>query len=221
MTRGHIREGLQHLPDDPGPLFAEAALLGVIPAPEVAEYFRKRMGNPAALPVLASPWWARQGDTGSLRRLKLRADSLTRSGADPAARWRARYVSRSTPAYLDLARHDTSAAIGRFLDLQVSHCPSCYMDHVTLAQLLIDRQRYQEAWRILQADHPIVTVSPTPTVVLWSLLRGRVQERIGQREQAIQSYEWVVGMWRNPDPELQPYVVEAREGLARLTAERR
>ena len=55
--------------------------------------------------------------------------------------------------------------------------------------------------------------------VLWSLLRGRVAERIGEREQAIRSYSGVVGMWRRPDPELEPYVAEAREGLARLTAE--
>jgi hypothetical protein len=95
------------------------------------------------------------------------------------------------------------------------------MDHLILSQLLIDRQRHREAWRILQADHPILTLSPTPTAVLWSLLRGRVQERIGQREQAIQSFEWVTGMWRKPDPELQPYVTEAREALARLTSEQR
>jgi hypothetical protein len=222
MTRGHLREGLQHLPEDPGPpLFAEAALLGAIPAAQVAEHFRKRMANPAVLPVHAGPWWARQRDTASLHRLKRRADSLARSGADPAVRWRARYVSRSAPAYLDLARNDTSAAIRGFLDLQVSHCPSCYMDPLVLAQLLIDRQRYQEAWRILQADHPILTMAPTPTAVLWSLLRGRVQERIGQREEAIQSYQWVTGMWQKPDPELQPYVTEAREALARLTSERK
>jgi hypothetical protein len=49
----------------------------------------------------------------------------------------------------------------------------------------------------------------------------RVAERIGEREQAIQSYSWVVGMWRRPDPELEPYVAEARDGLARLTAEKR
>jgi eukaryotic-like serine/threonine-protein kinase len=221
MTRGHLREGLQHLPEDPGPLLAEPALLGAMPASEVSEYFRQRMAKPAVLPTLALPWWAKQGDTGSLRSLKRRADSLTRSAADPAVRWRARYLSQSTPAYLDLARHDTTAAIGRFLDLQLSHCPSCYLDQLILAQLLIDRQRHQEAWRILQADHPILTLSPTPTAVLWSLLRGRVQERIGQREGAIQSYEWVTGMWRNPDPELQPYVTEAREALARLTSERK
>ena len=55
----------------------------------------------------------------------------------------------------------------------------------------------------------------------WSLLRGRVAERIGERDQAVRSYSWVVGMWRQPDPELEPYAAEAREGLARLTAEKR
>jgi hypothetical protein len=52
------------------------------------------------------------------------------------------------------------------------------------------------------------------------LLRGRVAERIGEREQAIRSYSWVAGMWRNADRELQPYVSEAREGLVRLTGEK-
>jgi serine/threonine-protein kinase len=222
MSRGHLREGLQYLPEDgAGSLFAEAALLGAIPESEVAERFQKQMADPAALPVLPNPWWASQGDTGSLLKLKRRADSLTRSAADPVTRWRGRYAAKSAAAFLDLARHDTTAAIGRLLGLQVSHCPFCFTDQLTLAQLLIDRQRDQEAWRILRADHPILTLSPTPTAVLWSLLRGRVAERIGERDQAIHSYEWVVGMWRKPDPELQPYVAEAREGLARLTSERK
>jgi transposase len=60
-----------------------------------------------------------------------------------------------------------------------------------------------------------------PSAILWALLRGRVAERIGERDRAIRSYAWVTGMWRNADPELQPYVAEAREGLARLTAERK
>jgi len=51
-------------------------------------------------------------------------------------------------------------------------------------------------------------------------LRGRVAERLGERERAIQSYTWVVSMWRNADPELQPYVREAREGVVRLTGEK-
>jgi hypothetical protein len=92
---------------------------------------------------------------------------------------------------------------------------------LTLARLLVDRRRDREAWPILRGEHVSSTLAPFPSAVLWSLLRARVAERIGERELAIQSYSWVVGMWRNADPELQPYVTEAREGLARLTGERK
>jgi hypothetical protein len=92
---------------------------------------------------------------------------------------------------------------------------------MVLAQLLVEEERNAEAWDLLQADLPSATLAPLPSEVLWSLLRGRVAERIGEREQAIQPYSWVVGMWRRPDPELEPYVTEAREGLERLTAEKR
>jgi hypothetical protein len=67
--------------------------------------------------------------------------------------------------------------------------------------------------------HPFATLDPLATEVLWVLLRGRVAERVGERDRAIQSYGWVVGMWRNADPELQRDVREARDGLARLTDE--
>jgi hypothetical protein len=34
-------------------------------------------------------------------------------------------------------------------------------------------------------------------------------------------YQFTASVWRHADPELQPYVVEAKQGLARLTSERR
>ena len=55
-----------------------------------------------------------------------------------------------------------------------------------------------------------------PWFVLATLERGRVAERLGEREKAIESYRFVTEAWRRPDPELQPYVSEAREALARL-----
>ena len=56
-----------------------------------------------------------------------------------------------------------------------------------------------------------------PTEILWSLLRGRAAERLGERERALRAFGWVAGMWRNADPGLQPYAAEAREALARLS----
>jgi hypothetical protein len=37
---------------------------------------------------------------------------------------------------------------------------------------------------------------------------------------ALESYKRVVDTWRTADPNLQPYVAEARAGLDRLTSER-
>ena len=91
----------------------------------------------------------------------------------------------------------------------------------TTAQLLTARGRDQEAWVILRADHPSITISPFPTAVLWVLLRGRVAERLGDRETALRSYAWVAGMWQHADSALAPYASEARERLARLSAEPR
>ena len=46
-------------------------------------------------------------------------------------------------------------------------------------------------------------------------------ERLHDVPRAIEGYRYVVGMWRHADPELQPFVAEARQGLERLTAEPR
>jgi hypothetical protein len=63
--------------------------------------------------------------------------------------------------------------------------------------------------------------SPRPSDVLWYLERGRVAERLGDRDRAPEAYRFVAAAWRHADPELQPYVAEARAGLGRLTAESR
>ena len=60
-----------------------------------------------------------------------------------------------------------------------------------------------------------------PSEVLWTLERARVAERLGDREKAIRAYQYVANLWRHADPELQPYVTEAREGLGRMTGEPR
>jgi predicted Zn-dependent protease len=131
----------------------------------------------------------------------------------------ARYLAQSAGAYLVLARGDSSAALEKLLTLPGRDCPACYYDRLTTAQLLLHHRRYQEAWQMLQAQAPGPTNTPLVSGVMWTLLRGRAAEEVGERDRAIQSYGWVAAMWRNADPELQPYVKEARDGLARLTAE--
>lgn len=221
MSRGHLRAGLELLNGhEQSPNFAEAALLGVVPVERAAAVFRERLSGPVSARLVAAfPWWTSRADTASLQRAATHASTLAHQPQAPADHLVTRYAAASATAYLTLARKDTTAALGQFLSLPDGDCPDCYLDRLTLVQLLVERRRDREAWLMLQPEHAIPTIGPYATEVLWALLRGRVGERLAQRDRAVQSYAWVAGMWRNADPELQPYVREAREGLARLTGE--
>jgi tetratricopeptide (TPR) repeat protein/TolB-like protein len=48
------------------------------------------------------------------------------------------------------------------------------------------------------------------------LLRGAAYERLGRRAEARAEYRQVINQWRSADPELQPFVEQARRGLARV-----
>jgi hypothetical protein len=70
-------------------------------------------------------------------------------------------------------------------------------------------------------ERELGALMPRPSDVLWYLERGRVAERFGDRFRAREAYHFVAAAWRHPDPELEPYGAEAREGLKRLSAELR
>ena len=46
--------------------------------------------------------------------------------------------------------------------------------------------------------------------------RARVFERLGRRDEAATNYAFVADAWRTADAELQPWVREAHDALARL-----
>jgi lipopolysaccharide biosynthesis regulator YciM len=90
----------------------------------------------------------------------------------------------------------------------------CFHLNLTLARLLAARGDDRRAGALLERWR--WDAGAGPWFVLATLERGRVAERLGEREKAIESYRFVTEAWRQPDPELQPYVSEAREALARL-----
>ena len=59
-----------------------------------------------------------------------------------------------------------------------------------------------------------------PVDVLAVLERGRLAERLGERETAVRAYRFVASAWIHADPELQPYVTQARRAFERLGADR-
>jgi serine/threonine-protein kinase len=222
-SRGHLRAAVELLRGSEQTVaFAQAALLGAVPPDRAEAAFRESSPDPTSVAFVARfPWWASRADTASLGRAAAWSEAAARSDPDTNVRTMARYVAASAAAYAALAWRDTTLALERFTALPEGGCPTCSLDRLTLAQLLVDRRRDHEAWRILQGDEPSGAVMPFPSEVLWVLLRGRVAERLGLRDRAIQSYGWVAGMWHNADPELQGYVREAQNSRARLTAERR
>jgi serine/threonine-protein kinase len=161
----------------------------------------------------ALPWWAAVRDTASLAAFGRAMDTLARSSNASTRPW-LRYGSGSARAYIALVRRDTTEALRRFLALPDTVCP-CTYDQIVTTQLLAARGRYAEAAAILDRQMPVVAAG------LWDLQRARVLERLGRREEALRAYAYVSELWRHADPELQPYVAEARAALERLSREPR
>jgi hypothetical protein len=199
-------------------VLVEAALLSSAPPDSAAPLFRRYLNEGPLAAVIALPWWTVRGDSVSIRELERRSDSLTRSLPSGVDRDLAAYVSEAAPAYLALVRRDTATAVRRLEALPDSLCPVCYFERLTLAQILSARHDDQKAAKLLDTWPTDLLV---PSEVLWTLERARVAERLGDREKAARDYQYVADVWRHADPELQPYVTEAREGLTRVAGEPR
>jgi tetratricopeptide (TPR) repeat protein len=170
--------------------------------------------------------FAAHRDTAGLVRLTRMVDAMRQRPLPPTAPPIARdvfgYLAAAGHAFLALARGDSAEALRLFDALPDTACfGACMIDDLVHVQLLAARGRYADAKARL--ERPPVGFSPglLPVEVLRGLERGRVYERLGDREGAIAGYSLVVQAWRNADPELKTYVDEARAALARLGGEKR
>ena len=222
LYRGHARDAVRILYQNPTsipPLLIEAALLGPALPDSAARMFRGWLAGGGLLPIVSTlPWWVARRDSAAIREVARRSDSVAGSAPSEVDRNLATYISQAALAYLALLRHDTTTAVRRLEALPDSLCPLCYSQRLTLAQLLSARQEDRKAARLLDRW---LTDLFVPSEVLWTLERARVAERLGDREKATHAYQYVADVWRHADPELQPYVTEAREGLKRMTGEPR
>ncbi|MGH7702748.1 MAG: protein kinase domain-containing protein [Gemmatimonadales bacterium] len=234
--RGHLREAraaYSLFSGDPAfgwflNPFLDLALLGAVPADSVTALYRvfltgEPLRPPPTAPGLQPPqalaWWGARGDAVSLGRFSQRAATFARRTRDPLARLRLQYLVDAAKGYLLLAQADSAGALERFLVLPDSVCliTSCFFEKFTFFRLLAAQGRDREAAETL--DRWLWDRVESPLFVLGTLERGRLAERLGERDKAIECYQYVVDSWRHADPELQPYVTEARTGLQRLTEE--
>jgi serine/threonine-protein kinase len=222
LNRGHVREAAKIVFRNPEALpihLVEAALVSAS-LPDGADRRLHDMLDGSRLMALSVtlPWCAARGDSVTVRAIARTADSVARTATTEVNRGIVRYAALAAPAYLALIRHDTATAIHVLEALPDSLCALCYLQRMTLGHLLAARQEDAKAAKLL--DRWLIDI-PLPSAILWTLDRARVAERLGDRDKAIRSYQYVADVWRRADPELQPYVAEAKEGLSRLTSEPR
>src|SRR3989442_280664 len=227
-SRGHLRQASMNRRWTtvwPGPLLAaELAYLGAIPRDSTAALFGHWLRTNNRWVGVALVWWATTGDSNSIQELRRRADSLARASGDAEARHYWRSIASVSRPCLALARHDSAAALEGFVVLADSNQLE---DTYTLLrlqriELLARLDRTREAAELLDHHSGGLPMGQGGfgTRALWALERGRVFERLGQRDNAIAGYSFVADYWRNADPELQPYVTEAPAALKRLSGVR-
>ncbi len=169
------------------------------------------------------PWWLSRRDTAALARFGVQAARVARAPSDARAALRARLLGEMSIAFLDLVRGDSVAALQKLsaipdtLCLADNYAANCFHLNLTLARLLASRREDQRAAALLERWR--WSGGSTPSFVLATLELGRVAERLGERQKAAECYGFVLAAWRRADPELLPYVAEAREGLARVSME--
>jgi len=238
MLHGHLRDAAEvdhRLIVDPAaspfsgfadPLL-ELALFGTVSDDIAAKAFSPSLapgvavswdiGPPRSLKGL--PWWAMKRDTSALVLFGRRMGEAARRERRPVDHLRAQYLEAAAAGYVALVQGDSATALSRFTALSDTACAlvPCFHQKITEAALLAARGEDARAAEIL--DTWLVREGRVPIAVVARLDRARIAERLHDRETAIRHYQFVLDIWRRADPELAHYLAEARQGLARLTAE--
>jgi tetratricopeptide (TPR) repeat protein len=207
--------------------FRALALLRVIPESVTAATFGQALESGEAWPMppfgtvrqlRGLPWWLARRDTASLARFGLRAEQEARTQESAHGKLQGRYLHAAATAYLALARADSVRALRLFQSIPDTLCleNDCYYEKLIEARLLTSQGQARQAGAVLDRW---VWSGGGPLFVLGVLEQARIAEGLGERDKAAQSYQFVAEVWRRADPQLQPFVIEARNALARLTRE--
>jgi serine/threonine-protein kinase len=219
--RGHLREAARLASLDAHSMQAgvmyNLARFAIMPADSArAEFHRVLDLAPRSRITRLYAWWAADGDTASIRTY---IDSFWASGdrvRTPSVDAMIRASIVEGRSFLALAKHDSASALRQLVATRDTLHPCWYENRTVLVQLLTAAGKYRDAAKRLERRWPGTTACGNGVDdVLWTLQRGQVFERIGRREEAAANYEFVIDAWRTADPELQPYVREAAQGLAR------
>ena len=218
-ARGHVREAFAQAGTRFPPLVGVLGVLGVMPPDTVNAAISRRPVGSGVTPGAWLWWWESRGDAAALRRFARSADSVANQPAPPFGKGHWQYVAGWARASEAFARHDTAEALRRFEALPDSLCPMCILEPLSEARVLAAAGREREALALVDRSGLPVTVAVER--IFYRLETARLSEKVGNRNLAIAAYQDILNAWRHADPELQPFVAEARAALARLGGEPR
>jgi len=161
--------------------------------------------------------YAKDGRTADARRgiewFDHRADSL-QAGADTAEAGAYRGLALAVRGQLAAAQDSVDAAIDQLRrGLSVMPAWANWRDYARYLLATLQESRGGESGALRTYE----SLFWTPSLEAVGYLAGaQLQERRGEREEALEDYERFLALWGDADPELQPRVRLAREAVERL-----
>jgi len=213
--RGHISEAWELAVETKSYFAAEIAGLGLVPVDSALRIVRPWLDRHDDASLVPIAVMALAHDSATLLKTASAIDSAMPKAPSAFQRALMGYFSSVARAYASLANNDTATATRRF-DALPDSIVSVPLDRFNHARL-VARQDPQRALKLLQTKSAADLLT-----VARALERGRLAEKVGQRELAVEEYALVADYWRNADaPQLRDARDEARAALQRLDADGR
>ena len=197
-------------------ILAELTGLGLVPVDSARKVLMPMLNERTDAFMIPIPFLAATHDTAALIQTADRIEAAMKKDTAVSRQPIVNYVVSSLRAYIALAREDTATATKLFEALPdtVANVP---FDTFMRARL-IGRTDPKRAIALLERH----TANPDLLYTARELERGRLAERVGDKERAVDAYSFVASAWRDPDsPQLRDAAKEARDALQRLDSDGR
>jgi serine/threonine-protein kinase len=218
-ARGHVKEAWDSAVVNKRFIAGEIALLGLVPADSAARVMKGWIAerNEAAIAALPALMLARDTATlASTQAIVAKAKAGLPANAPPERRASFDYITQAIHAYWSLARGDSAAALKEFDSLPeaFSNVPT---DQFIRARL-VARTNPKRALEMLTNSR----ITGDLISVARELEIGRLAEKTGDTQRAVEGYNYVAEAWQNTENEqLKNAVRESRDALKRLDSDGR
>jgi serine/threonine-protein kinase len=214
--RGHVDEGWRIAIDALSYTAAEMVALGLVPADSAERLMVPWIKREDDYSFSALTAIGMAKDTTMLATLIAKAEQRSRTDTSARKRVALTYFAASARGYLALAKHDSTAA-EKIFDALPDSAVDLPVDQFIRARL-VGRHDPKRALMLLER----ASTTNDVLYVARQLERGRIAERLGDKERAVDAFGYVAAAWRNSESApLRDAAKEARAALSRLDGDGR